>query len=125
LGGLVHCIHVPVQEGEIPFAGSRPAASRIARNNFEAFPEFCGTSLAFFIRSSIVIRPIGRRLSQPSTGSTLMLLAIEDITQRRDVEREKDDLLRQKEMLLQEMQHRVANSLRSSRADLFRRFNNS
>ena len=43
--------------------------------------------------------------------STLLLLAIEDITQRRDAEREKDELLRQKEMLLQEMQHRVANSL--------------
>jgi chemotaxis protein methyltransferase CheR len=40
-----------------------------------------------------------------------LLLAIEDITQRRDAEREKDELLRQKEMLLQEMQHRVANSL--------------
>ena len=40
--------------------------------------------------------------------STLLLLAIEDITQRRDAEREKDELLRQKEMLLQEMQHRVA-----------------
>ena len=45
------------------------------------------------------------------TDSTLLLLAIEDITQRRDAEREKDELLRQKEMLLQEMQHRVANSL--------------
>jgi PAS domain S-box-containing protein len=43
--------------------------------------------------------------------STLVLLAIEDITRRRDAEREKDELLRQKEMLLQEMQHRVANSL--------------
>ncbi len=43
--------------------------------------------------------------------SILLLLAIEDITQRRDAEREKDELLRQKEMLLQEMQHRVANSL--------------
>src|SRR6266496_4572932 len=40
-----------------------------------------------------------------------LLLAIEDITQRRDAEHEKDELLRQKEMLLQEMQHRVANSL--------------
>ena len=43
--------------------------------------------------------------------STLLLLAIEDITQRRDTEREKDELLRQKEMLHQEMQHRVTNSL--------------
>ena len=43
-------------------------------------------------------------------GSAL-LVAIEDVTQRRDSEREKDELLRQKEVLLQEMQHRVANSL--------------
>jgi two-component sensor histidine kinase len=43
-------------------------------------------------------------------GSTL-LLAIEDVTERRDAEREKDELLRQKEVLLEEMQHRVANSL--------------
>src|SRR6266498_3782026 len=40
-----------------------------------------------------------------------LLLAIEDVTQRRDAELEKDELLRQKEVLVQEMQHRVANSL--------------
>jgi PAS domain S-box-containing protein len=40
-----------------------------------------------------------------------LLLAIEDVTQRHDAEREKDELLRQKDVLLQEMQHRVANSL--------------
>ena len=44
-------------------------------------------------------------------SSTALLLAIEDVTQRRDAEREKDELVRQKEVLLQEMQHRVANSL--------------
>jgi PAS domain S-box-containing protein len=41
----------------------------------------------------------------------LILLAIEDITDRRSAEREMAELLRQKEMLLREMQHRVANSL--------------
>lgn len=40
-----------------------------------------------------------------------ILLAIEDITERRRVERERDELLRQKDLLLEEMQHRVANSL--------------
>lgn len=62
---------------------------------------------------------IGRRVmllnarqvfDEDGAGSAL-LLAIEDVTQRRDTEREKDELLRQKEVLLQEMQHRVANSL--------------
>jgi len=40
-----------------------------------------------------------------------LLLAIEDVTERRNAEREKDELLREKEMLLQEMQHRIGNSL--------------
>ena len=41
----------------------------------------------------------------------LILLAIEDVTERRAAERETSDLLQQKEVLLQEMQHRIANSL--------------
>ena len=41
----------------------------------------------------------------------LTLLAIEDVTERRTAERVTAELLQQKETLLQEMQHRVANSL--------------
>src|SRR5271170_81729 len=41
----------------------------------------------------------------------LILLAIEDVTDQRAAEREMAALLQQKETLLQEMQHRVANSL--------------
>ena len=52
-----------------------------------------------------------RQVFDEEHPDSTLLLAIEDITKRRDAEREKDDLLRQKEMLLQEMQHRVANSL--------------
>jgi chemotaxis protein methyltransferase CheR len=40
-----------------------------------------------------------------------ILLAIEDITERRAAERTIAELMQQKEMLLQEMQHRVGNSL--------------
>jgi PAS domain S-box-containing protein len=40
-----------------------------------------------------------------------ILLAFEDITDRRAIERKVQELLREKEMLLEEMQHRVANSL--------------
>jgi two-component sensor histidine kinase len=40
-----------------------------------------------------------------------ILLGIEDITERRRLERESAELLRQKDLLLAEMQHRVANSL--------------
>jgi two-component sensor histidine kinase len=41
----------------------------------------------------------------------LILLTIEDVTERRAAEREMAELLRQKEMLLQEVHHRIANSL--------------
>jgi chemotaxis protein methyltransferase CheR len=41
----------------------------------------------------------------------LILLAIEDVTERRAAQREAAELLHQKETLLLEMQHRVANSL--------------
>ena len=42
---------------------------------------------------------------------TTVLLAFEDITARRAIEQRVQDLLREKDMLLEEMQHRVANSL--------------
>jgi len=42
---------------------------------------------------------------------TTVLLAFEDITKRRAIERQVQELLREKDMLLEEMQHRVANSL--------------
>src|SRR6202020_2530158 len=42
---------------------------------------------------------------------TNILLGIEDITVQRGLERDKDDLLRQKDVLLDELQHRVTNSL--------------
>jgi chemotaxis protein methyltransferase CheR len=44
-------------------------------------------------------------------ASTTILLGMEDITERRILEREKDELLRQKDTLLEELQHRIANSL--------------
>jgi two-component sensor histidine kinase len=52
-----------------------------------------------------------RRVFDEDGSASAILLAIEDVTRRRDAEREKDELLQQKEILLQEMQHRVANSL--------------
>src|ERR1700692_375001 len=41
--------------------------------------------------------------------NTTILLGMEDITDRRNLEREKDELLQQKEMLLEELQHRGGN----------------
>jgi chemotaxis protein methyltransferase CheR len=52
-----------------------------------------------------------RQVLDEDGSAAALLLAIEDVTERRNVEREKDELLKQKEVLLQEMQHRVANSL--------------
>jgi chemotaxis protein methyltransferase CheR len=52
-----------------------------------------------------------RRVFDEDGSASAILLAIEDVTRRREADREKDDLLQQKEILLQEMQHRVANSL--------------
>jgi chemotaxis protein methyltransferase CheR len=43
--------------------------------------------------------------------NTTILLGIEDVTGQRVLEREKEELLRQKGVLLEELQHRVANSL--------------
>ena len=47
---------------------------------------------------------------EDGTGTTI-LLGIEDITEREILEREKNELLLQKSVLLEEMQHRVNNSL--------------
>ena len=52
-----------------------------------------------------------RRVFDEDGSASAILLAIEDVTRRREADQEKDDLLQAKEILLQEMQHRVANSL--------------
>lgn len=52
-----------------------------------------------------------REVFNQSNTHKLILLAIDDVTDRRGAERQMAELLQQKETLLQEMQHRVANSL--------------
>jgi chemotaxis protein methyltransferase CheR len=52
-----------------------------------------------------------RKIFYEGNGATNLLLAIEDDTERRALEREKDELLNQKDLLLKEMNHRVNNSL--------------
>jgi len=52
-----------------------------------------------------------RQVFYKEGADTTILLGIEDVTVRRGLEREKDDLLRQKDLLLEEIQHRIANSL--------------
>jgi two-component sensor histidine kinase len=52
-----------------------------------------------------------RKVHYEDHAHTTILLAIEDITERRGMERDLEVLLEQKDVLLQEMQHRVGNSL--------------
>ena len=52
-----------------------------------------------------------RQVFYEGGADTTILLGIEDVTGQRASEREKEDLLREKDVLLQEMQHRIANSL--------------
>jgi two-component sensor histidine kinase len=54
---------------------------------------------------------INAREIRDEQGKKKMLLSIFDVTERRALEIEREDLLQQKDLLLKEMQHRVANSL--------------
>jgi two-component sensor histidine kinase len=51
------------------------------------------------------------KLDYAGAGPARLLLSISDVTEARIAERLKDDMLREKGLLLQELQHRVANSL--------------
>ncbi|MES2096266.1 MAG: sensor histidine kinase [Pseudomonadota bacterium] len=51
------------------------------------------------------------RLNYFDAEHVLVALAVTDVTQARIAEKLKDDLVREKQVLLQELQHRVANSL--------------
>lgn len=83
----------------------------VAMNGFEVDHDFPG------LGRRIMLLNARKVLYETSTNATI-LLAFTDITARRAIEREKEilqertnDLLAQKQVLLQEMQHRVANSL--------------
>jgi PAS domain S-box-containing protein len=52
-----------------------------------------------------------REMVRQRNARKLILMTIEDVTERRAAEREMAELLRHKEVLLQEMQHRIANTL--------------
>ncbi len=52
-----------------------------------------------------------QKLNYGDPGHIRLLLAVSDVTDARLAEKLKDDLLREKAILLQEVQHRVANSL--------------
>ncbi|NIJ08467.1 two-component sensor histidine kinase [Sphingomonas vulcanisoli] len=57
----------------------------------------------------LVIKP--QKLEYGDTAAIRVLMTVSDVTDARAAERLKDDLLKDKAVLLQEVQHRVANSL--------------
>jgi len=60
-----------------------------------------------------------RKVFYEKGNYTTILLAFEDITDRRAIERQVQELLQEKDMLLEEMAHRVANSLQIIASILF------
>jgi two-component sensor histidine kinase len=83
----------------------------VAMNGFEVDHHFPGLGHRIMVLNA-------RKVIYATSADSTILLAFTDITDRRAIEREKEellahtqDLLGQKQMLLQEMQHRVANSL--------------
>ena len=84
---------------------------RAAMDGFEVTHDFPGIG-----RRTMLLN--ARKVLYDTSPEIAILLAFTDITDRRAVERTKDDLhektevlLREKQVLLQEMEHRVANSL--------------
>jgi two-component sensor histidine kinase len=82
-----------------------------AMDGFEVDHDFPGLGRRIMLLNA-------RKVLYETSADTTILLAFTDITARRAIELEKDELLektaellRQKQVLLQEMQHRVANSL--------------
>ncbi len=84
---------------------------QVSMDGFEVDHDFPGVGRRIMMLNA-------RKVIYETIPDTTILLAFTDITERRIVEREKDELLarteellRQKRVLLQEMEHRVANSL--------------
>jgi PAS domain S-box-containing protein len=80
------------------------APQHAVMDGYEVEQEFAGIG-----RRTMLLN--ARKVFYEKESHTTILLAIEDITERRAKERELQELRQQKEMLLQEMQHRVANTL--------------
>src|SRR6202171_2816643 len=71
--------------------------------DYEVEHEFPGVGLR-------TMRLNARQVFYESGADMTILLGIEDVTGQRGLEREKEELLRQKDVLLEELQHRVGNS---------------
>lgn len=90
---------------------ARTVSDQVATENMELTHDFPATGNRTLLVSTRLVR-------YANADRTTIFLSFEDVTQRRAAEHEKerlqkrtDELLRQKEMLLREMEHRVVNSL--------------
>jgi chemotaxis protein methyltransferase CheR len=84
---------------------------RVVMDNFEVAHDFPGLGPRRMPLNA-------RKVMYENDDGITILLAFQDVTARRAIEqhkdsiqRQSDDLLRQKQLLLEEMRHRVANSL--------------
>ena len=77
---------------------------RGAMENYEVEHDFPGVG-----RRTMLLN--ARKVFYEKGSHSTILLGIEDITDKRILENEKDELIRQKQVLLEELEHRVANSL--------------
>ncbi len=94
-------------EWSIPQLGSLLKATATGTAKIEAYEmDLCRTGR---ISRCVVIN--ARRLDYFDADRIRLVMAASDVTDERISEKLKDDLLREKAILLQELQHRVANSL--------------
>ena len=94
-------------EWNVPQLGSLLSATRTGNVRIPAYE-------MDFTRPGRPIRRLvlkARKLDYTDHGDVRLLLTVADVTDARLAEKLKDDLLREKAILLQEVQHRVANSL--------------
>jgi two-component sensor histidine kinase len=84
---------------------------RVAMDDFEVDHDFPGVGQRIMLLNA-------RKVLYETSADMTILLAFTDVTERRAIEKEKEvllatseELVRQKQVLLQEMEHRVANSL--------------
>jgi hypothetical protein len=94
-------IFVTVAFARLELAAAAPASVPADQRSSDEFPGLGHRTMLLNAR---------KIFSEGGTHTTI-LFGIEDVTAQRILEREKDELLRQKDMLFEEQQHRVSNSL--------------
>ena len=82
----------------------RIVPDRSVMEDFEVEHSFAGIGRRILLLNARIV-------FYETTGSTTILLAIEDVTERRAIELALSNLMTQKDTLLTEMAHRIANSL--------------